>query len=121
MKPIAYFAHSKLDYGTKREKEALKFLEKHYKVLCPYRELKYFDRPGLGMDGFIHFVEWCDLVIVMEHKGKIGKGVLAEIKTAWKNNKHVFTYRENNLYLVTDFKVVNENDWKQYAILKTYK
>jgi hypothetical protein len=39
MKPLIYYAHSKLDYNTKREKEEIKFLSQYYKVFNPNTEL----------------------------------------------------------------------------------
>jgi hypothetical protein len=117
IKPVAYFAHSKNDYGTKREKDAIKFLSQNYRVFCPNNNL---GETG-DMDNYVKVSEWCDLVVVLEHKGMIGKGVFVEVKAALYDKRLALVLRKNKLHKITDIKGANERDWRNYAKLVVKK
>jgi hypothetical protein len=113
IKPVAYFAHSKNDYNTQVEKDAIKVLSKTYRVFCPNNNLGETD----DMYNYLKVCEWCDEVAVLEYKGLIGKGVYAEVQSALYDKKPVFVLRRKKLHKVTNMKIVDETNWRQYAKL----
>ena len=79
-----YYAHSKQIYGTTREAEELEFIERQHQdaiVINPrdLGELKSYRK-------YLKIVSKCNLVVVSEYNGFIGKGVLAEIARAFSND-----------------------------------
>lgn len=103
----AYFAHSKRDYGTDKERHALAFLKENHRVFCPHH--------NLGETGsiahYLNVVTWCDCMIVMEHKGHIGKGVFQEVNHAISQNKLVWVLRGKSLIPIKCIEIVDETDW----------
>jgi hypothetical protein len=116
-KPNVYFAHSKLDYNTKAEKDAIKTLSAIYNVFCPNNNL---GETG-SMYHYLNIVKWCDETVVLEHKELVGKGVYEEVQTALQNKKPTFVLRAGKLLKVTGVKVVNSDNWKQFAQLQIEK
>lgn len=109
-----YFAHSMLDYNTEREKLIRDDLESHLldgmKLVCPNRDLqKLF---GKDMNAYLAYVKTCDLVIVLEHGGFVGKGVYLEVETAVDANIPVLVLRDSLLYHVKGVVAFDRNDWK---------
>lgn len=115
-----YYAHSKQIYGTAREAEELDFLERKYPtstIINPkdLGELK-------GIKKYLKIVGKCNLVIVSEFNGFIGKGALAEIARAFSNDIPVKVIRTvadtMSLSDVSGFEIINVHDWKiRYALL----
>lgn len=113
-KKLVYFAHSMLDYNTKREAEVRSLLEsyldKDIQLVCPNRDLK---KLGRDMNLFLEFVKRCSLVIVMENLfGFVGHGVYSEVEVALSFNISVYVWRKNLLFNVYGIAVKDENDWR---------
>jgi hypothetical protein len=110
-----YFAHNMVTYNTKQEKEAHDFLGTMFRfVLCPNRDMDLGD----DMRKYCKLVKKCQMVVCIEYKGHIGKGVYTEIDTALTNQIPVLVIRKDRLYHVSGIRVVNEDDWKKkYAKL----
>lgn len=115
MKPLIYYAHSKLDYNTKREEEEIKFLSQYYKVFNPNTELG-----ELGtMAPYLHAVCMCHHVVVSPHKDLyVGRGVFHEICIALAHGQavQVLCKGEVNFALMSLLGVCfyDTNDWKVY-------
>jgi len=120
-----YYAHSKLIYGTAREKAELAFLRKKfsedvYQVLDPNK-----DMGELGsMTPYLVAVSKCTEVICSEYKGFIGKGVYHEVHCALEKGIPVWCIKKfpilGGLVMkkVSGVRVYDENDWKvRYARL----
>jgi hypothetical protein len=116
-KPSVYFAHSKLDYNTKVEKDAIKTLSAMYKVFCPNNNL---GETG-SMSHYLKVVKWCDETVALEHGGLVGRGVYEEVNMAIESKKPTFVLRDGKLLKVKGSKIVNRDDWKRYAKLEVEK
>jgi len=88
----AYFAHSKKDYNTEREKKALKFIRSKYSnVLCPNNDIGKLK----DFEAYLKIVKWADLVIAMETEDRfITIGVFKELETAINNFIMVMVIRK---------------------------
>lgn len=115
-----YYAHSKLIYGTSREKEELDFLERKYP------EATIINPNDLGelkdIKKYLKIVGKCKLVVVSELDDYVGKGVFAEISRALSNDIRVKVLRnKDNVFFLTNvsgLEIINEHDWKsKYARL----
>jgi len=112
MKIKAYYAHSKLIYGTRREISERAFISRRYQVLCPNRDI---GERG-SMEPYLQAVASCQTVIVSEVDGYVGRGVFEEIKHALKIGHPVLALRASargfTLLSVRSVAVVDSQDWR---------
>ena len=119
---ICYYAHSLLTYGTVKEYHERTFLEtKFQKVICPNRDLGG-NSPSVSMEPFLNMVSVCNVLVVSEFRGFIGKEVFTEVCRAAGENKQILVLRKVNSSLkLLEFKKVvlnDESDWKlNYGIV----
>ena len=118
---VVYYAHSKNIYGTTEERAQLKWLRSHFtKVICPNKDLGELGDIKYYLD-FIE--EKCDGVVFSEWFDLVGRGVWDEVSHARKLKLPIFGLRsrstsgEYNLFRFRKGKVVNKNDWRNYAKL----
>jgi len=116
----AYFAHSKLSYGSQTEKEARKYLEGKFKVICPNRDLGELG----SIQPYLEKIDTCSVVVAMEHKKHIGKGVYDELHHAIAERKETYVLRKFNdsfvLRVIKVLNIVDPDDWKlNYGTLET--
>lgn len=108
-KMIAYFAHSKLDYGSTREKAAIAAAERvGLRVFCPNNNLGETGK----IENYLAVLSWCDSVFVLEHGGHVGRGVYSEVAHALQLQKPVVVLRRGQFYAVTGLKEIDNGDWK---------
>ena len=119
-KSTIYYAHSKQIYGTTREAEELDHMERKYP------EVTIINPGDLGelkdIKKYLKIVGKCNLVVVSEFDGYVGKGVFVEIARAFSNSIPVKVIRESasdfSLSKVNGIQIINEHDWKsKYAKL----
>lgn len=113
-----YFAHSKLDYNQPAETRAMADIRRlfpHASVICPNRDIGESPR---GLRTYLAIVDWCDHVIVLEHRGTIGRGVFEEVRFALIKGKVVLVIRKGKFRLVERVRILNEHNWADgYAVL----
>jgi hypothetical protein len=117
---MVYYAHSKLIYGTKREKRELAFLKKKFTfVIDPNK-----DMGELGsIDPYLKKVDECDMVVCSPHDGYLGRGQYSEVLHALKLNKPVYSIQKSLLFgfqlkKVTSVSTFDTNDWsRKYSYL----
>lgn len=78
-----YFSHNRQSYGTKEEKLIYDYLLNNFsKLIVPNITI-----PDLkNMEIYLHIVECCDLLVVAEFKGYLGKGSYREVQRAFEKN-----------------------------------
>jgi len=116
-----YYGHSKKIYDTLREHQERDFIIQTYPKasgICPNKDLGELS----DFKKYLKIVDKCNMVIVSELEGYVGKGVLCEIARAFSNGMHVKVIREKGgklfLFDVAGFEIENESDWKyRYAKL----
>lgn len=122
-KKIIYFAHHMNDYGSEKEAEALEFLRAaypRYEVVCPNNDLVL----GINIESYIQYVEEeaTKGVVIMEHRGHIGKGVWREASAAIEKGRPVHVIRKGNPYHreITDISIMSppqfEEGYKLYRV-----
>lgn len=119
-----YFAHSMLIYGTGESLRAVRYIKKLIpgcRILNP-EDLTWSELESrYGKAGaFWAVVKACDAVVVLEHKGHIGRGVYCEARAAMRQKKPLFVLRKLHLIPVKSVKIKNPN-WTafDYAKVKT--
>jgi hypothetical protein len=115
-----YYAHSKLIYGTSREAEELGYIKRKYPRATIINPAGLKDLTKIKE--FLKIVGKCNLVVVSEYSGFIGKGALVEIARAFSNDIPVKVIRTvadtMTLSAVSGFEIINAHDWKiRYALL----
>lgn len=117
MKKI-YFAHSMLDYNSKKEKDVLKIIKKTFPnpVICPNNDIGELG----GIEPYLRYVEKCGMVVVLEHDRSVGRGVFVEVCHAIRKKIPVVVYRvsKKKFLKVTDAKVMEDYGWRRYAVLR---
>lgn len=111
MKTRIYFAHSKLDYGSEAEYKALKLIKKQWPksdVMCPFNDIGECSN---GMRAYLKLVSWADIVVVLEHKRSIGRGVYEEARKALQNRTPVLVIRKAKFEPVCDVRILNPDNW----------
>ena len=114
-----YFAHSKLLYNTQEEKAQRKFIEKKFdKVICPNRDVGELG----GIQGYLDIIEKkCTHVVCSEFFDLVGRGVWDEVRHARKLKIPIYCLRKVDekykMFKVTSGKVVDKENWRQYAKL----
>lgn len=111
-----YFAHSKLSYGSSKEKEELQFLRKTFiksTIIDPNSdvgELRNFNE-------YLKIVDSCSQVVVSEYKECVGRGVFSEIARGFANGTPISVLRKQAnkyiLFQVIGIEIVNQIDWKR--------
>lgn len=119
-KQTCYYAHSKLDYGTKREAEEIAYLSKYYNVLDPN---SFIGERG-AMFPYLAAVAMCNTVVVSPHDGYyVGKGCFHEVCAALALSIQCrlmdgIPCDVSDMKLVTGIQIYDNNDWKKrYALL----
>ena len=111
-----YYAHSKLDYDTSREKKEIAFLEeKGFKVFNPNTDL---GERG-AMQPYLYAVQMNKELVVSPHmKDFIGKGCFHEVCQALASGMATWCLQDNNLREVYGIELFDDRDWKiRYAKL----
>jgi hypothetical protein len=109
-----FFSHSKLDYDSVREERVRSLLETIDKVLCPHRDM---GEKG-SMKPYLLALSKCRWVVVLEHRGSIGRGVYEEVKHALRLKIPVFVIRQDYLVSVVNAIETGTNNWvSNYATL----
>ena len=112
---VAYFAHSKKDYGSKAEKNALKLLGSlGYRAFCPNNNL---GETG-SMSHYLKIAEWCDVLVAMEHNGKIGRGVYEEVNLFLQKKRPAYVLRDGIILKILSVKIEDSNNWQQYGSIE---
>ncbi|HEC66850.1 MAG TPA: hypothetical protein ENI23_16365 [bacterium] len=110
---ILYYAHSMITYGTRKEKQELKQIKKHFpdhRIINP-AELRLF-----GISSYLEIVRQADIVVLSEYKKHIGKGVARELTIANEYDIEKYILRGKNFTRKFSFRVVDPDDWKiKYA------
>jgi len=119
VKPV-YYAHSKLIYGSKQERDELTYIRKvFYPVICPNNDMG--ERSSI--EPYLTQVQKSSYVVCSEVNEYIGKGVYQEISEALRRGIPVLALRKRSgifkfhrvLYAI----VVDDQDWK-YRYAKIY-
>jgi hypothetical protein len=112
-----YFAHSKLDYGTPVEDWTRRFISRQFAdadVLCPHRDIG----EATAVGAYNKLVSWASVVVVLEHRNTVGRGVYQEITTALAHKIPVFAVRRRKLVPIVGIKVMDEESWADgYGVL----
>lgn len=110
-----YYAHSKLIYGKKQEKDELKFLKTIFKnVVCPNNNLGELG----SMEPYLRIVDLCGIVVCSTYRGYIGKGAYTEVVRAFENNIPVLSINKQIIRSVIAVHLYDSGDWKfMYATL----
>jgi len=118
--PKIYYAHSKIIYGTAREQEEILFLKQKYPAAVIINPANNISRKT--MPQFLKLVGDCNLLVVSEFDGFVGKGAFSEITRALSDDKTVYAMRRQgkkyNLIIVSGVMIIKSHDWKkEYAKL----
>lgn len=115
----AYFAHSKLDYGTRKEvRVRLRIRQRFGDVLCPNRDIG--ERGSIAP--YLEAIDQCQTVAVLEHGGFVGRGVFVEVEHALSRKKPVWALRGPDWAPVKGVRLFDPDDWKlRYGKLQISK
>lgn len=117
-----YFAHSLRDYGTPKAKRALSQIHRFFPESMVHNPENFASmfRPWGQRIGYtktyLSFLLWLlrddGGVVVLEHKGSIGRGVYEEVvHTIDVLGFPVWVLRRGRLERVTNVQIKNRNDW----------
>ena len=115
MKPLIYYAHSKLDYNTPREKAEIKHLSKYFRVFNPNTELGELG----AMTPYLHAVWMCHHIVVSPHvELYVGRGVFCEIcaALAYGQTVQVLCYNKAGEIIPGRFKGLSIHDPKDWKV-----
>jgi len=123
---VVYFAHSMLDYGGVREYVALKRLRYLFgsEVVCPNNDL------NLGDDinhyrAYVRVNAWL-VVLMVNRRGYVGKGVYCEVEEARKAGIPVLRIRVDDSWRLLEPELIEVPDlsalligpsWRDYCYL----
>ena len=112
-----YFAHSMQIYGTRESRAA------EIRVMRAFPGCRVLNPETLDWDAmttrygeggaYWHVVRLCDVIVVLERRGHVGKGVFEEVRAARAQNKPVFVLRGTRLLPVGDAIRTAKGDWKE--------
>ena len=125
---LIYYAHSKLIYDTKREKEEIEIIQDAFTnshIINPNGWIYNNKRESDIMEQCYIFVKQSDIIIFSSVDGFIGKGVYNEIQRAFWYDKDVYYLSEDRLYKFNNFndiEIFNRGwDWKKFAKVKVFE
>lgn len=116
----AYYAHAKLLYGTREEKEQRAFIEAKFdRVICPNRDIGELG----NIKDYLKIIEKkCTHVVCTEFLDTVGRGVWEEVKYARKLKLPIYCVRKDGIRYrflkVRSGRVIDGGEsWTSYAKL----
>jgi len=110
---LLYYAHSRLSYGTRKEKQELRLIKKRfpeYHIVNP-NGITFMSLYEDGiMDECKSIVRQVQIIVASEYNKHIGRGVFEELSEKTKAKKYLLRNKE----FIENFSVrtVDGNDWK---------
>jgi len=117
----AYFAHSKLTYGSKEEHLCKIKISKLFQLFCPNEHIAK-KNPQASHNLYNKAIDDCKRIVFIPYKGFIGKGVYSNVAYALSKKYPVYVYDSINDMLIKVISVcINDStDWSiKYATYKT--
>jgi len=110
---LLYYAHSKLSYGTRKEKRELRLIRKEfpeYKIINP-GTINFVSMYENGiMDECKSIVRQVHIVVASEYDKHIGRGVFEELSEKTKAKK--FLLRNKQFIENFSVRIVDKEDWR---------
>jgi L-lactate utilization protein LutC len=109
---LLYYAHSRLSYGTRKEKRELRLIKKQFpdhQIINPAEINFTLTSEAEIIKECKDIVKKVNIMIASEYKKHIGRGVFTELNVETKAKKIVLRKKK----FIEDFKIImiNRNDW----------